>query len=364
MIAPAPAVLEGHMVLDLTQQLPGPYTTALLAALGARVIKVEPPAGDYARVLDPVMFANVNGGKESVAFDLKTPAGQCALHALAATSDVLVEGFRPGVAARLGAGYEKISSIAPTLVYCSLSGFGAEGPYVTVPGHDLNYLGIAGGLADPGEGATEVDHIGMPTVDLASGTMAALSILAALLGRERSGAGTFLDVAMLDSAVHWSAVKPLQVDDGLSEPAYGVVRCADGLALSVAVLEDKFWQNLCGALGWEDWSDDPSLATHTQRRGRAAEIRTRLEQTIVARPRADWLAILWAADVPVAPVHRREQVPDDPQVRQRELFGRPAAGTRPTPHPPLPRALRRTTAAAPALGAHTAAVLGELGVSL
>lgn len=358
----AAPVLQGFTVLDLTQQLPGPYTTSLLAGLGARVIKIEPPAGDYARTLDPVMFENVNGGKESVVLDLKTPQGRGALHALAATCDVLVEGFRPGVAGRLGAGFGEISAVAPAIVYCSLSGFGAAGPYVAVPGHDLNYLGVAGGVSAPDDGAPGSGHIGMPTVDLASGTMAALSVVAALLGRERSGAGMFLDVAMLDSAVHWSAVKPLEAGDGLSEPAYGVLRCADGLALSFAVLEDKFWRNLCSALGWEDWAADDGLATHAQRRARAAEIRGRLERTIVSRPRDAWLTVLWEADVPAAPVHEPEQVPDDPQVLERELFERASPGARPVPRPPLPRALRQSTGGAPALGAHTAAVLGELGV--
>lgn len=362
MTAPTAPVLDGRTVLDLTQQLPGPYATSLLVALGARVIKVEPPAGDLGRSLDPAMFANVNGGKESVVLDLKTGAGRRALHGLAALSDVLVEGFRPGVAGRLGAGYDEIAGVAPSIVYCSLSGFGASGPYVAVPGHDLNYLGVAGGVPAPAEGVVgESDHIGMPTVDLASGTMASLSIVAALLGRERSGKGMFLDVAMLDSAVHWSAVKPLQADDGMSEPAYGVVRCADGLALSFAVLEDKFWQNLCSALGWSDWAEAPELATHESRRGRAVEIRGRLERTIASRPRDAWLAVLWEADVPAAPVHAPDRVPADPQVRDRGLFVGGAAGERPLLGSPLPPALRRSTAPVPALGAHTATVLAELG---
>lgn len=352
-------VLDGYTVLDLTQQLPGPYTTSLLAALGARVIKVEPPAGDFARSLDPVMFANVNAGKESVVLDLKSPDGRRALHGLARRSDALVEGFRPGVAARLGAGYDEIAALAPAIVYCSLSGFGASGPYVAVPGHDLNYLGVAGGVAPAAaSAASEPDHIGMPTVDLATGTMAALSIVSALLGRERTGRGTFLDVAMLDTAVHWSAVKPLQSDDGLSEPAYGVLRCADGARLSFAVIEDKFWRNLCSALGWQDWEDDPSLAVHEHRRARAGKIRERLEATIASRPRDAWLALLWEADVPVAPVHDPGEVPDDPQVETRDLFDRPAGG-RPVPRAPLPEALRRPVAAAPSLGAQTAAILDE-----
>lgn len=355
-------VLHGFTVLDLTQQLPGPYATQLLVSLGARVVKVEPPGGDIARILDPVMFANVNAGKRSVVLDLKTESGRQALRRIAAVSDVLVEGFRPGVAARLGAGYADIAAIRPDIVYCSLSGYGAHGPYSAVPGHDLNYLGVAGGVpADAGDGP---DYIGVPTVDMASGTMACLAIIAALMRRERSQTGAFLDVAMLDSAVYWTAVKPPQMADGLSEAAYRVVRCSDGRALSFAVLEDKFWQNLCRVLAWGDWIGDPALATHEQRRGRAAEIRSRLESTISTRPRNEWLPILWEADVPVGPVHQFEDVPTDPQVRAREIFSvdtGAAAGARLAS--PLPRELRSAPPGLPpALGADTRSILAEVGL--
>lgn len=362
---PQLATLGGVTVLDLTQQLPGPYATLLLAALGARVIKIEPPAGDIGRTLDAAMFDNVNAGKLSVVLDLKTERGRGALLRLARVSDAFVEGFRPGVAGRLGAGYDDIAGVRSDIVYCSLSGFGAEGPYRTVPGHDLNYLGVAGGVRREAADVSGPSRIGIPAVDMASGTMACLSVLAALLRRHHSGEGAYLDVAMLDSAVYWAGVKPPEQEDELSEPAYRALRCADGSALTIAVLEDKFWGNLCRTLGWDDWAADAGLATHEQRRRRAAEIDARLEVAFAARPRAEWLRILWDADVPVAPVHAPGQVAADPQVATRRLFrsesARPADGGL---APPLPIALRADVPArAPVLGADTEDVLAEVGMA-
>ncbi|QEC49718.1 CoA transferase [Baekduia soli] len=358
--------LAGVTVIDLTQQLPGPYATLLLVGLGARVIKIEPPSLDVGRWLDPPMFEAVNAGKESVVLDLKRPEAQEALQRLAATADVLVEGFRPGVAARLGAGAEALAAVNPGLVYCSISGFGAGGPYRDVPGHDLNYLGIAGGLQ---AGASGPEEIAMPIVDLAAGTMAALSVVAALLRRRAGGPGAELDVSMLDSAVFWSHAK---VPPGAGpagdrlpggEPTYGVFTAADGRQVSLGVLEDKFWRSLCRALSWSDWQDEPSLATHAQRRGRAPEIHARLVDAIAARPRDHLMADFLAQDVPAAPVHTHAEAPDDPQVRLRGLFAEAVGDALPRALPPLPPALRAFSPQdrAPAPGADTERVLGALG---
>jgi crotonobetainyl-CoA:carnitine CoA-transferase CaiB-like acyl-CoA transferase len=341
--------LDGITVLDLTQQLPGPYATLLLAGLGARVIKVEPPSGDIGREIDPPMFDIVNAGKESIVLDLKRESGRAHLHRLARQSDAFVEGFRPGVAARLAADYASISVLCPGIVYCSISGFGSAGPYVDVPGHDLNYLGVAGAADAMPLGAQDGAHqIGIPMVDLATGTMAALSIVAALHQRATTGEGAMLDVAMLDSAVFWGSVKaPLR--DGGSEPAYAVVAAADGLRLSFAVLEDKFWRSLCDALGWTEWREDPAFATHHARRQRGPEVRARLVATIATQPREEWLRALWAADVPVAPVHERPLAAGDPQVAARGLFGTGSDGAG-VPVVPLPPSLRRPLGPAPRIG--------------
>lgn len=311
------AALGDVRVLDLSLQLPGPYATMLLAALGAEIVKVEPPGGDPARTIDPPMFERVNAGKATREIDLRSEQGRGELRELAAGCDVLIEGFRPGVAERLGFAYDDVVAVRPDVVYCSISGYGQSGPYRLLPGHDLNYLGVAGAAGAHGAPGPEEQDI--PMVDLATGTSAALSVVAAIRRRDRTGQGCYLDVAMLDSAVAWANVKvPPEAD--ADEPAYAVVAAADGLRLSIGVIEDKFWRALCAGLGWADWLDEPALATYQGRRAHAPEVHERLERTIATRPRAHWLAALEAADVPVAPVHERHEVAGDPQVAERELL--------------------------------------------
>jgi CoA:oxalate CoA-transferase len=351
--------LEGSTVLDLSQQMPGPYTTMLLRALGARVIKVEPPGGEPGRVIDPPMFALLNGGKESIELDLKTEASRLLLHRLASRCDVLVEGFRPGVAARLGFPFETIAALRPDVVYCSISGYGQAGPYTGLAGHDINYLGVAGGIpVSDGDHADPAPRpIGIPIVDLATGTGAALAIVAALHSRARTGRGHYLDMAMLDTAVFWAAVKGRGPTAG-PEPAYTALQAADGRWLTVAVIEDKFWRHLCRALGWADWLEDAALADYPSRQRRSPEILQRLRDTVRTRPRQAWLELFAEADVPAAPVHDREQAARDPQAAARRLF---ADGSR-TVRPPLPLVapLEAGASEAPPLDGARATILAEL----
>ncbi|HEY1688852.1 MAG TPA: CoA transferase [Solirubrobacteraceae bacterium] len=349
--------LDGIRVLDLSQQLPGPYATLLLASLGAEVIKVEPPSGDIAREVDHRMFEIVNAGKRSVVLDLKQARSRDLLKQLVRGCDVLVEGFRPGTVARLGADYATVSALRPDIVYCSISGFGVDGPYRDIPGHDLNYLGVSGGATS----RAEAQEIGIPCIDLGSGTIAALSIVAALLERERTGLGRYLDVALLDSAVFFSGVKVPPT--GGAEPAYMTAAAADGLELSIAVIEDKFWRNICRGLGWSDWLQDEALATHERRRARAQEIQERLRARIAEHPRAQWLAELWEADVPVAPVNAPAQVALDPQVQARGLMDNTDGPSAAVPLAPLPFELRaQQLLPPPALGEHTEHILKQIEV--
>jgi crotonobetainyl-CoA:carnitine CoA-transferase CaiB-like acyl-CoA transferase len=343
--------LTGSRVLDFGQQLPVPFTTLLLAQLGAEVIKVEPPGGDAGREIDPRMFEIVNAGKRSVVVDLKDEGDRGRLRELARTCDIVVEGFRPGTAARLGFGYEEARALRENVIYLSLSGYGAEGPYRDVPGHDLNYLGVAAGVRPDHAG-----WIGVPFVDLGAGTTAALAIVAAVRDRDRTGAGCFLDLGMLDVAAFWAGVKVAPVEG--SEPAYGAFAAADGKLLTLAVLEDKFWRNLCACLGWEDWGDDPELASHDRRRLRGAEIEARLKETLATRPRDVWIEAFEAADVPAAPVLRPAEVGLDPQIQARGL-ARPGEGPDDwRPVSPLPAAVRdEEDAPAPELGADATQVL-------
>ncbi|MDA8046030.1 MAG: CoA transferase [Actinomycetota bacterium] len=284
--------LSEMTVVDISQQLPGPYCTALLASLGARVIKVEPPIGDPARSIDPAMFAMVNDGKEFVRLDLKAAGDVERLHRLVAEADVFVEGFRPGVAARLGAGVDTLAALKAALVYCSISGTGQSGPLAGVPVHDLNLQGLAGIRG------TEVG-IGIPWVDLGTASMAALAIVASWGKALVTGRGCFIDAAMLDTSVLWGRVKEEAHDR--EEPTYGRFATSDGLEVTVAVLEDHIWRRLCLAFGWQDWVDHGDLATYAERVVRASEIRSRLAEACLCRSRDELVDLAVEYDLPMTP---------------------------------------------------------------
>ncbi len=307
--------LRGVTVVDLSQQLPGPFATLLLRTLGARVIKVEPPGGDPAREIDPPMFARLVAGKEVVVLDLKREDGRDRLHDLVGRADVFLEGFRPGVVGRLGADWETLSALNSRLVYCSLSGFGSAGPLAERPGHDLNFLALAAGLP---AGLTDGEAlIRVPWVDLAAGTNAALTVMAALLDREATGEGRRLDIAMLDAAAVWSAVKLPRAG---AEGAYGVFAAADGGRVAVSVLEEAMWRRLCEAFAWTDWLDEPAMAGHDQRRARADEIAARLTREIAARSSAEVVELATRHDVAISRVNDLDEAATDPQIAARALF--------------------------------------------
>ncbi len=279
-------------VVDLTQQLPGPFATALLVTLGARVIKVEPPSGDPARVLDPTMFGRVNDGKLTVTLDLKTESDQSVLHQLIGESDVLVESFRPGVAARLGADWDTCRELNPRLVHCSITGFGPQGPYAQVPVHDLNLMA----WGDPVGARRSSGHIGVPWVDLGTGSIAALAMLAAWHDSCITGQGRHIDVAMQDVALSWSRVKPVRTE---VEPTYALHQTADGHEIVIAILEDHFWVRLCRAFALEDLAAEPTLTSYAGRRERGEEIHRRLEQAVGRLTLSAVLALAEEFDIPV-----------------------------------------------------------------
>lgn len=330
--APPDTPLTGMRVLDLSQQLPGPYATFLLAALGAEVTKVEPPAGDAARELDPVMFAHVNAGKSTVVLDLKSDEGRRALSGLVAAHDVVVEGFRPGVAARLGCDAATLHATWPALVYCSISGAGQEGPLAGHPTHDLSLQAAAGVLA----GGADVTRIGVPWVDLATGTAAALAITAAW----HAGRGVHLDMSMLDAAVAWSRCKPAALDPG-PEPTYGTVATADGGRVTVALLEDTMWRRLCTALGWTDWLGDDRLARYTDRRRHGGEVRARLERDLGRLTATQVADLARDHDLPVGPADPEA----DPAAQEQVALRFPDPGS--AACLPLPAALVRRLGPAP-----------------
>lgn len=311
--------LAGVTVVDLSQQLPGPFATLLLRTLGARIIKVEPLAGEVGREVDPPMFRLVNAGKEVVFLDLKSDAGRASLHDVVAGADVFVEGFRPGVAARLAADWDTLSAINPGLVYCSLSGFGVAGPLAAHPGHDLNFLALSGGLP---AGLPDAEAlIRVPWVDLASATNAALLIVTALRDRDTTGAGRRLELALVDAAAVWSNTKlPREGSEG----AYGVFATADGRRVAVSVLEDAMWLRLCAAFGWTTWLEEAELAGNDGRRTRAAEIAARVREAVAQRTTDELAELAERHDLPITRVNDAGEVSGEAQIVARDIF--PDAG--------------------------------------
>ena len=252
------SVLEGIVVLDLTRLLPGAVATQQLAGWGAEVIKIEEPrAGDYARQMNPAVFARTNCGKKSVSIDLKHPSGRASFLSLARDADVLMEGNRPGVMARLGLAYEDVREVNPRLIYVSLTGYGQQGPYAQLAGHDVNYMALGGVL-----GLNLPVIPGVQIADLVGGSMQAVTgILLALLARNQTGQGRYVDVSMYAGVISlltiplaaWRATgrEPMPGNEILSGryACYNLYQAADARWLAVGALEPKFWAELCRRLG-------------------------------------------------------------------------------------------------------------------
>jgi crotonobetainyl-CoA:carnitine CoA-transferase CaiB-like acyl-CoA transferase len=362
------APLAGVRVLDLTRLLPGPMSTLHLADLGADVIKVEDlAAGDYAT---PSVRSLVNRNKRAVRIDLKHPEGAATLLRLCRNADVVVEGFRPGVMDRLGAGYQAVAAVNPRIVYCSLSGFGHTGPLRDRPGHDINYGALAG----------VVDQIGtphspalsnLPVADLLGGTMmAVMGILAALFDAARSGLGRHVDVAIADGVLA-HAVLPLAAlnQHGHVPPAgqstltgalacYGVYRTADSRFVAVGALERKFWDALCSRLG----RDDLAPLHRSGDAGTEERLRAELAAIFAAQPLAHWTAVFADGDACVTPVLRLDEALLHPHFLSRGMVLPAEGGTHQLAcpvkisgyEPASPRP-------APSAGQHTAEVLDEAG---
>ena len=322
-------MLSGVRVLDLSVTLPGPYCTLLLAHFGAEVFKVERPnAGDTMRATDPWLYENLNRGKKSVVLDLKTERGRDVIRLLARKADVVVEGFRPGVVKRFGADYDSLKAVNPKIVYCSISGFGQEGPYRDRPGHDIDYMALSGALAMTGRVEEDLPegHVQkIPVSDFASGLFAANAILANLAAKERRS--VYIDVSMTDLMLSWAALKSGHYfaeptpKKPPAEPHYGVFKTKDDKHVALGVIEDHFWQRLCRYFGWEDFLADPQLATYKGRIERAEHILPRLRAAVAEREQSALTEDLLSFGVPCSPVQNWAEVTEDPHVRYRELLG-------------------------------------------
>jgi len=377
------AALEGLVVLDFTRLLPGPFCTQLLANLGADVIKIEDPAlGDYMRSVPPLVdgtsypFLMVNRGKRSLAVDLKTSEGQDILRQLSGRADVVVEQFRPGVMARLGASYDDLAMMNPRIVYCSFSGYGQTGPYKDLPGHDLNFEALAGILAVTRSGSDPRPAIpGVPIADLAGAFNAALAILAALRTRDRTGRGEFIDLSIYDTTIALMVLglaryfatgeEPIAGETLLTGtfPFYALYETKDGRWLSVSAVEPKFWVRMCQLAGAPELSER-QFAEEPDRAAVAETLAARFREKTLS----EWECIFEPERLPIAAVKRLPEVVGDPHVAARNLLPAvdiPGLGKRRVIAHPAKHAV--TTIANPARvpkkGEHTEEILRSLGFS-
>lgn len=370
---PSALPFEGVRVLSLAEQYPGPYATLLLADLGADVILIERPNGGDPSRQFPSFFSALNRNKRSVVLDLKSEAGLRTLHRLAQKADLLLEGYRPGTAERLGFGYERLRESNSRLIYISVTGFGQDSPYRQRPAHDLSYLAAAGVMHDLVEENRTGPLSSLPIADLSSAVFTAFAAAAALFRRERCGSGSYVDVAMADGLVSWMTTQLVPVMNkwgppGIEvEPGYGVFRAADDRLLSISVAhEDSFWSALCHAVGIAELAQ----LDRSERVARHDELRLRLEERIASRTRDQWVERMDEFNVPVAPVHSLEEVPRDRHVLERDLIVRVPAAERGSPdewhvrQPLLFNGCRgEIRRPAPALGEHDREVLAEYGIS-
>lgn len=373
------SALEGVRVLDLSRMLPGPYCSMMLADLGAEVIKIEEPKiGDPTRRSPPMIdgqsapFNQINRNKKSIAIDLKQAEGRDIFLKLASTADCVLEQFRPGVVDRLGINYAAVAGVNPRIVYCSLTGFGQDGPHRERSGHDLNYLALSGvlGLTTDERGKPVIP--GVQVADLAGGMIAGFAILAALLARERTGRGQYVDVSMFDvmlsmlpipAAHHFAgatiAVGGKYVLSG-AYPFYNVYETSDGKFMTLGALEPKFWANFCRKVEREDLA-----ARQFDSSERRANLFEEVRAIFKSRTQSEWIELMRDADCCCEPVLSMSEAFEHAQTRAREMV-REAEGSnikqlgfayKMSDTPP------REASRAPALGEHTAELLAAAGIS-
>jgi crotonobetainyl-CoA:carnitine CoA-transferase CaiB-like acyl-CoA transferase len=354
-------------ILDLTRLLPGGVCTLLLADMGAQVIKIEDPdGGDYARWMPPLVdglgafFRAANRNKQSVILNLKDVRGQAVLKKLAEHADVLIEGNRPGVMARLHCDGDAMRAVNPRLIYCSLSGWGQDGPYARHSGHDLNYLAIAGMLG----AMHRPQPLGGQVADTGGALVAVGAILAALFQRERTGEGAYIDASLFESGLlflfqPWveavtlhSRGEPGALTGGLA--CYNVYTTRDGKPVALAALEPKFWTNFCNSV------ERPDLIEEYQSPARQAYLLAEVAGLFSLRTAAEWDALLRDADCCYTPVNTLNATADDPHVQARELLN--AEGGVPRMRSPF-RLDSPASGAAPGYGEHTRAALHNAGYS-
>jgi crotonobetainyl-CoA:carnitine CoA-transferase CaiB-like acyl-CoA transferase len=381
-----PGALAGVRVLDLTQVMAGAYCSLLLADMGADVIKVErPEGGDDTRrmsrgpdVEHSPAYNAMNRNKRGIAIDLKDSRGADVVRRLARDADVLVENFRPGLLDRFGLGQEALRAANPALVYCSISGFGATGPYAGRGGYDLIAQAMSGLMSMTGEPGRPPAKVGVPICDLNAGLFGAYGVLSAYVHRLRTGEGQFVDTSLLEAGIAYTVwetamffglgdvARPMGSAHRLSAP-YEALPTADGW-ITIGAANDRNWTRLCTGLGAEHLLQDPRFATNPARMTYRFELAGELATILRQRTTAEWLPVLHAAGVPSGPLYDIEQVYADPHVQAREMVVEtihPRMGAvrhigAPVKLSGTPSRIRRP---APLLGQHSREVLAEAGMS-
>jgi crotonobetainyl-CoA:carnitine CoA-transferase CaiB-like acyl-CoA transferase len=373
--------LEGYRVLDLSVAFPGSLCSRILGDLGAEVLKIENPAGgDASRIRPPVVkktgvfFHAINRNKKSVTLDVRNPRGREILYRLAERADVFVENTRPGNLEKIGLGYADLVKVNPRIVYCSISGFGQDGPYREFPIHDVNILALSGIMDLIGEKGRAP---AVPDTQFggAAGAMnAALGILSALLSREKTGKGQYIDVSILDGMIPYMTISMCQfMHDGMlprrGETLFGggyafwnVYRTKDGCYVSLGCWEKKYWENFCRVVNREDLAKEQFIPPPRQ-----DEIIGEVRAIFLEKTRAEWIKSLDPNLICYAPVNSLQEALEDPQIRHRGLWfkeSHPVDGQVPQPGFSLKFSEDQPglRTPAPGIGEHTHSILGELGI--
>lgn len=374
-------VLGGIRVLDLTRVRSGPTCVRQLADWGADVIKIEMPEGlDQG---DPMGgprsgpdFQNLHRNKRAMTLNLKAPEGVALFKRLVARADVVVENFRPDVKDRLGIAYDDLAAVNPKIILASISGFGQDGPYAERPGFDQIAQGMGGLMSItglPGQGPVRV---GIPIADLCAGIFAAQGILLALLERQKSGRGQWVQTSLLQAQVfmldfqasRWLQAGEVPKQAGNNHPTSiptGVFRTSDGY-MNIAATGNVIWKRLCTAMGAPEWATDPRFADGKSRSANRDALNPLIEAKTLSNTTAYWVETLNEAGVPCGPINTIDQVFADPQVQHLAIAQRVAGSNRDTAYVGQPirmsRSDSRIVAHPPSIGEHTDAVLAELGI--
>jgi len=376
-------MLEGVRILDLTRLLPGPYASLMLADMGAEVIKVEDTdQGDYMRWFPPRMkedsayYLALNRNKKSIALDLRAREGKKIFFELARTANVVMESFRPGVAGRLGIGYEELKKINPKIIFCSLTGYGQDGPYRNMAGHDINFMALSGILGLTGRQGENPVISAVQTADVSGGLFAALGIAGALYRQLWSGEGCLLDVAMLDGLIslftmHFGRFFATGIEEQRGRMAlsggqicYNTYATLDGRYMALGALEEKFWVNFCRGIGREDLIVH-GMSPAINENGAYLE----LKKIFKARTFVEWKTFAGSFDCCLTPVLNMKEASENEQVKARKNFvtlehpSEGAIGQVAFPIKVSRHEGERKMQAPPRWGEHTAEVLQEIGVT-